>query len=268
MNSHYRLPALLSLPLAALLAISAAGAIFVPAVYAREVPLWAAQGTGQDWVDLVLVAPMLAAAAVLTLRGSRVGALLLAGSLGYTLYSLVLYAFFIHFGPLFLLYAWGLGLAFYGVLTLACALSQDDVRAWFVPRAPVRLAGATAVLLGVMFYALWLSEVMPALAAGAMPKSVLDAGLITNPVQVLDLGVVLPAFIVGGVALVRRRPLGYWLTPAMLGLGVIMDAALVGMVLSMQARGLDGGGPPLAVFAGTAVVTAGVLALLLWHVQR
>jgi hypothetical protein len=40
----FRVPALLSFPLAALLAVCALGGILLPAVYAREHPNWAAQG--------------------------------------------------------------------------------------------------------------------------------------------------------------------------------------------------------------------------------
>jgi hypothetical protein len=268
MSSRYWFPALLSFALAVLLAVAAAGALFIPAVYARETPLWAAQGMGQDWVDLVLVAPSLAAAALLTLRGSRVAALLLAGALVYALYSLVLYAFFVHFGPLFLVYTWGLGLAFYALAALAFALRQEDVRAWFGAGAPVRATGTATALLGILFYALWLAEALPALAAGRMPQSALDAGLVTNPVHVLDLGIVLPAFVAGGTALLRRRALGYWLAPVMLAFGVVMDLALIGMVLSMSALGLNAGGPPLAVFVIMTVVTAALLAWLLTHVER
>lgn len=266
-NSHYRVAALLSFPVAVLLAVAAAGALFNPAVYAREAPLWAAQGRGQDWVDLVLVAPALALTAFLSLRGSRVASLLLAGSLVYTLYSLVLYAFFIHFGPLFLVYAWGLGLAFYALAALAFALHQDEVRAWFGRGTPVGAPGGMAVLLAVLFYALWLWEAVPAMASGRMPQSALDAGLITNPVQVLDLGLVLPAFIVSGLALLWRRPLGYWLCPTMLAFGVVMDVALVGMALSMKAERVEGGAP-LGFLVAMTALTAGVLWLMLRRVLQ
>lgn len=267
MNARYRFPAILSLPLALLLAAAAIGGIFVPAVYAREHPFWAAQGLGQDWVDLVLVSPMLAALSYLTLKQSRIGALLLAGTLAYVLYSMVLYAFFMHFGPLFLVYAAALGLAFYATTGMICALRADDVRAWFEPSVPVRAAGAVSVVLGVAFGALWLAEVLPALAAGTVPASVTASGLITNPVQVLDLGIVLPAFIIGGVALVRRRPLGHWLAPMMLTFGVVMDAALIGMSLSLTAGGSGASGPPLGLLVGMGVASAAVLVAMLRRIK-
>jgi hypothetical protein len=260
-TARYRLPALLAFPLAALLAVSALGGIFVPAVYAREHPLRAAQGLGQSWVDLVLVAPCLAAASYFTLRRSCRFALLLAGTLTYALYSMALYAFFMHFGPLFLVHTAALGLSFYALVAMICAFKSDDVAGWYGPGAPVRLAGALSVVLGVAFAALWLAEVVPALARGTVVASAADAGLITNPIEVLDLGIVLPASIIGGLALMRRRPLGYWLAPMMLAFAVVMDAALIGMSISVRT------GPPLASLATSTLVTAAVLALLLRHVR-
>ena len=81
MPARYRLPALLSFPLAAILAVCAAGGIAVPAVYAREHPFWAAQGLGQDWADLLFAAPLLAVAAYSTLGRSRVFTFVLSGAL-------------------------------------------------------------------------------------------------------------------------------------------------------------------------------------------
>ena len=43
--------------LAALLALAALGGILLPSTYARKTSTWAAQGTGQDWVNLLVVVP-------------------------------------------------------------------------------------------------------------------------------------------------------------------------------------------------------------------
>jgi hypothetical protein len=263
----FLLPAVLSFPLAAVLAAAAIGGILLPEAYAHESALWTAQGIGQDWVDVVVVAPCLAAFAFVALRGSRVFRLLLGGTIVYTLYSLVLYAFAVHFNVLFLVYTLALGLAFYALVGTVCAFGREDVSRWFSPRAPVWLAGGVAVLLGGAFSILWLSEVIPALVAGVTPKSIQDAGLITNPVHVLDLGIVLPGFVIGGIALMRRRPLGYWLVPVLLTFGVLMDLALVGMVLSMRAQHLPAAGPPLPVFAVMTGVGLLVVSVFLRHLH-
>lgn len=268
MPSRFRLPAFLSFPLAAILGVCAAGGIAVPAVYAREHPFWAAQGPGQDWVDLLLGAPLLAVASYRTLRRSRAFTLVLAGALAYTLYSLVLYAFFMHFGPLFLAYTWGLGLAFYAFVILVGDLRADSAKKWFTVDAPATFAGVVAVVLGCAFYALWLAEVLPALTSGATLQSAVDSGLTTNPVQVLDLGVVLPALIVVGVSLVRRRPLGYWLAPTMLGFSIVMDVALIGMNVSIRTTGAGTGGAPVAPLVAMLALSAAALVGMLRRLRR
>ncbi len=258
MKRAFTLPAVLAFPLAALLGLAALAGITVPDIYARENPLWAALGIGQDWVNLVVVAPVLVVCAAFALRGSRVSVLLLGGTLAYTAYSVVLYAFAMHFNSLFLVYAAALGIAFYGVLSFTVACSRQDLIAWFRPGLALSMAGGFSILLGVLFYLLWLSEVIPALAAHLTPKSVSDAGLITNPVQILDLGIVLPAFIFGGVALLRGKRIGYWLVPVMLSFGVLMDLALMGMAMSMAARGATQG-PPAPVFGAMTVVSVAIV---------
>jgi len=260
----YSLAAALALPLAALFGAASLGNLVLPSAYALEAPLWAAQGIGQDWVDLLVAAPALAALAWLARRGSGRAALLLGGALAYTAYSLVLYAFALHFNPLFLAYALALGLSFYALLALVLAVARQDAGSWCATRAPALAAGAFSTFIGIAFAALWLGEILPALATGATPRAIGEAGLITNPVQVLDLGIVLPAFIVGGIALMRRRPLGCWLVPLMLAFGVFMDLALIGMDLSMAARGLPGGGQRLPVF----VVMAAASLAMLWALLR
>lgn len=255
----------LAFPLAALFALASIGNIVLPGAYARETASWAAQGFGQDWVDLLLVVPVLAASAVLARRGSRPAGLVLGGAIGYTAYSLVLYSFAMHFNALFLAYTAGLGLSFYALVNVILAYGREAPATWVrAPRGIDAAAGGFSVLLGLAFYALWLSEVIPAIASGTAPASLAEVGLITNPVQVLDIGIVLPAFVVGGVALVRRRPLGFWLVPVMLTFAALMDAALIGMDLSMATRSVPGGGQRTAMFTVMGAITVGML----WGVMR
>ena len=255
----------LSFPLAALFAAASFGNLVLPAAYARETASWTAQGVGQDWVDLLVVAPLLVIAALLARRGSRRAGLVLGGAVAYTTYSLALYAFAVHFNPLFLVYSAALGLSFYALVATVVACSRADPRSWYPTLPPIRAAGVFAIVLGLAFYALWLAEVIPAVASGTPPASLAEVGLITNPVQVLDIGIVLPAFIAGGVALIRRRGLGYWLVPVMLTFGVLMDIALIGMDASMAARGLPGAGQRIPIFAAMAVVS---LAMLWWMMRH
>ncbi len=248
-----------SLPLAALVAWSALGGIFLPSTYARETASWAAQGTGQDWVNLLLVAPTLAFGAVRALRGSVRARLLLGGALVYTVYSYLLYAFEVHFNPLFLVYCATLGLSFYALLSLLLWLLRQDVRAWYGGPVPSRVTGLFLVVIAAGFGLLWLGEVIPALLAGRDPRGLRDIGLLTNPVHVLDLSLLLPALAVTGVSLLRGGALGAALAPIMLGFNVFMPLAIAGMVVVMQVRGIGQGVGLAVATTGIAVMSAALL---------
>src|SRR3990172_3256670 len=106
------------------MAVTSAAGIFVESVYAKESAAWAAQGVGQDIVNLILVCPALAATAYGAGKGSLRAELVWVGLLIYAVYSYVLYALFVHFNVLFLPYVAVLGLSAYA---LCGALATHDL---------------------------------------------------------------------------------------------------------------------------------------------
>jgi hypothetical protein len=67
----------------------------------------------------------------------------------------------------------------------------------------------------------WLWAVVPALVAGRVPDDLVKAGLLVNPVHVLDMAVFLPAMLLAGALLLRRRAMGYVLAAFTISLGII-----------------------------------------------
>ena len=256
-----------SLPLAALVAWSALGGIFLPSTYARETASWAAQGIGQDWVNLLLVAPTLAIGGVRALRGSFRARLVVGGALLYTVYSFVLYAFEVHFNPLFLVYCATLGLSFYALLALLLALLREGAPQFVQGPVPRRATGIFLLLVSGAFGLLWLGQILPALLSGRDPAGLSEIGLLTNPVHVLDLSLLLPALAVTGVSLLRGGALGLALAPVMLGFNIFMPLAIAGMAVVMQARGIGGGLGLAIVTAGIALVSAALLVAFLGQTQ-
>lgn len=250
-------------PLAALLAVASFAGLQSHAIYARETLNWRAQALGQDWVDLLLAVPWLVASAVAALRGSRTGVLLLAGGLAYSAYELMIYAFAVHYNALFLVYCAGLGISVWSFFGSVCSLPGAGARSWFTPPLPRRTAGSVLIAVGVLFALLWLAEILPALVRGTLPKSVEEAGVFTNPVQVIDLSVVLPAHIVAGVLLLRRHPLGAAAASVVLAFGVLMAASIAGMVVYMHASGVEPSLGVAWVMMGLSLGTGAVLVGLL-----
>jgi hypothetical protein len=255
--------ALGSLVLAALVALASLGGILLPDAYARETSDWRGQALGQDWFDLVIASPWLVLCAVGTLRGRGHWHLLLAGALLFTIYTFLIYAFAIHFNALFLVYCAALGLSFYLAILLLQSLTPAGERLRATVRTPVRSTGILLIAIGVLFALAWLGEIVPAIAGGRAPDSVAGAGLFTNPVHVIDLAIVLPAHVIAGVALLRRRPGGELFAPVILAFGVPMAASIAGMMVVMRLLGAPAAMPVAAVMLGLAAISAGALARFL-----
>lgn len=261
---HIRTITLLTLLLAVVLGVVSFFGAFVPGTYARDAASMAAQGRGQDWVDLFIVLPLLVLTLIWTKKGSRAAALLFSGTIFYILYSFVIYAMGVHFNRLFLLYCAVLGLSLYLFILLVDALRKEEVESWFGDKLPVRLIGGFLLGIAVLFDLLWLKDVVPAVISGSVPKTVSDYGLLVNPVHVLDLAVALPGLIVTAVLLMRRQRLGYILTPVALTFILLLAAALIGMVLRLKAEGISDDTSVAGIFTVLALISA----IVLWAFMR
>ncbi|MDP9318625.1 MAG: hypothetical protein M3O94_06040, partial [Actinomycetota bacterium] len=199
----------LSLTAALLAAVgSVAGLWAIPRIYGKETVALADAATAQDIVNLVLVAPLMAALAVVASRGSLRAYLCLLGFLAFTVYNYAIYSFSIHFGPLFLVWVAALGLSLFALIGSLSMLDATAVKARFAGRATPTPAWFLIVV-GALFVLLWLSEIVPDLVGGEPPSSATDWNIPTNPVHVLNLAFFLSALLASGVLLLRRCPVGY-----------------------------------------------------------
>ena len=168
----------------------------------------------------------------------------------------------VHLNALFLVYVAVLGLSTYAVAFTAPALIAGDRS--FPEGGRRSLAAWTLIGTGALFAVLWLSELVPALLAGQVPASLAEADLGVNPIHVIDLAVVLPGFILAGVASLQGRRHGlFWLAP-WLAFSVLMGASIVAAMLLIAAAGYPGTLPPTVMVC--AVVAASAIAL--WRSLR
>ena len=168
-------------------------------------------------------------------RGSQRAGLVWLGTLLYLVYAFVVYAVAVHFNYLFLVYVAALGLSAWAVILHANRLRGADMQ--YPPGRPLKVAAGVIIGIGVLFAGLWLSELVPALISGKVPVSLTEAGLWVNPIHVIDLSVVLPGFIVAGVAALQRREHGlFWLAPWLVFSALMGSSIIAAMVLMrMQA---------------------------------
>ncbi len=253
----------LTAPIAALLAVAAGGGLFISGLY-RDAPYFAAQAEGQDLVSLAVVLPVLIISAILARRGSPRAWLVWLGALIYLVYTYVIAAFDVRFNALFLVYVALLGCSLYALIGGLVTTDMAWIKSGFTEKTPVKAVSIYLAMLAVLFYFLWLSEIVPALTVGKIPQSVLENGTPTNSVHVLDMAWILPAFGIAAAGLWRRQALGYALAGALLSYGVLLLLAILSMVAFMLRKGHPVAAPQVVMFGMFFAVSLG---MLIWFMK-
>jgi hypothetical protein len=253
-----------TVPTAILLTIAAGGGGFINGLY-RDNPGFAAQARGQDFVSLVVVLPALVIAAFLAHRGSPRARLLWMGGLVYLVYTYVIAAFDVKFNLLFLVYVALLGCSLYALIGSLATTDMVGIKACFTEKTPVKAVSIYLGVLAVLFYLMWLGEIVPALMAGRIPQSILDNGTPTNAVHVLDMAWILPAFGITAVNLWRKQVLGYTLAGTLLSYAVFLVLAILGMVISMIREGHPVVVPQVVIFGALLAISLG---MLIWYMKN
>jgi len=253
-----------TVPISILLAIAAGGGVFLGGLY-RDNPYFAAQARGQDLISLVVVLPTLIIAAFLARRGSHRGRLLWMGGLVYLVYTYVVAAFDVKFNILFLVYVALLGCSLYALIGGLVTTDMAGIKTAFTEETPAKAVSIYLAALAILFYFMWLGEIVPALMAGNIPQSIRDNGTPTNAVHVLDMAWILPAFGITAVNLWRKQALGYTLAEVFLSYAVFLVLAILGMVLFMAWDGQPVVVPQVVIFGALLAISLG---MLIWYMKN
>jgi hypothetical protein len=214
-----------------------------PGVYELETENWATQAKGQDVGNLLAVV-VLGVAALRYRKGSQRAGLVWLGTLLYLIYAFIVYV------------------AVLGLSAWAVIFNVGHVRGGGIqyPSGRMRTVAAWVIIAtGVMFAGLWLSELFPALLTGEVPASLTEAGLWVNPIHVIDLSMVLPGFIISGVAALQGRAHGlFWLAPWLV-FSALMGSSIIAAMVLMTVEGASNTVP--ATLMVSVVVAASLLAV-------
>jgi hypothetical protein len=243
--------------IAALLAtLAAAAGLGIGGLY-RDVPFWAQQARGIDLATLFLAVPILVVGLGTARHGSLVGRLAATAGLLYLVYNYAIFAFSVAMNPLVAVYIAILGLATW---SLALSLSSADLAGAghaLVGRLPRRTSIAVLLFVASLFGMLWLGQIAAATTTGVPPADLAKAGIPTNPVYALDLGLFLPLCVVAGVGLLRGALVaGAFALPMLIWL-FLTSAGIVG---GFAFAALAGDEVPLVV--AVVVGAVGVVTLL------
>lgn len=256
---------ILSLIAASLMCRTSLEGLLSPSVYTGETENWKVQSMGQDLINLGLIPFYLVTAGFIN-RHKWYISLLWAGATIYFIYTYLIYCFDIHFNHLFIFYCLIVCFHFYSLLYLMFQYWQHTTPLP-IKTSPLlkKITGIYFVLIALLFYFLWLSEIIPASLHHTVPASLQTAGLFTNPVQVLDIAFVLPGILLAGILLLRKNVLGTFFAPIVLSFLLLMEITIGGLILILWQNELESH-PEVAWFI--FALAAFNLVLVLLHVKQ
>ena len=215
----------------------------------RDVPAMVEQAQAADLATLFVAVPLL----VVALR--RRVPLVVAATLAYLGYTYAIFSFEIVVNPLAPIY-----IAILSLSVWALALRVRDLAALEAgPALARRTTAGFLALVAALFGALWLSDIAGSIASGSLPPSVAALAVPTSAVYALDLGFVLPLFVVAAVGLLRHARHAAALALGSLVFLVLMALSILPMFAFEAARGevVDPVAP--TIFVVIAVVAVGLI---------
>jgi hypothetical protein len=255
---------LLTAALLVVMLMQAGSGLLFPAQY-RDVDWIKATWFGNDWVTLVVAAPLLLFGLVRTAQGSARGALVWLGLIAYVLYNYAFYLFGAALNAFFLIYVAAFMLA---IIVLILALSHVEphrIANRFRHTAPVRMIGGSLIFIGVALASVWMAMWAAYVFMGRRTPVEPDAFRL---VAALDLSLMVPALTGGGVLLWRRIPWGYLVaTIASIQGALYLFVLSINSLVAVQ-RGFIKAPGELPVWGTLTVFTTTVVLVLLANVRQ
>jgi len=260
-----RTASLLSLIVLILVAVAAAGDLFVPGLLRDNA--WTVNAIrGQDLYTLVVALPAMAIALIPFRRGSLRAALVVAGILGYLFYTYVGAAMAFAFNEFLLLY---IALYTLSAAALVAVINTLDLKALpqrFTPVTPRRAVAVYLLVIGFMLCLMELAQIIPFITTGKPPLILELAGGPTFYPYALDLGMVVPLSVLAAVWLWRGHGWGYLLSGCMLIKAATMGMAL--LVTNLYAWLVGGTPDPAELLAVYGLIGFGGLFMSVWFLRH
>lgn len=200
----------------------------------------AAQEQGNDIVTLLVGLPILAIstwlAGVYPARpdGSLRGQLLLAGTMGFFLYTYMSMSMLTSFNPLFLVYAALFGLSLYAFILCMMSFDLATLPQYFSERLPRGWIAALLFVVGGFLLLAWLGRVTQPLLQNSTPAL---ENTTTFVIQAMDLVLIVPLAILSGILLLRRSAWGYLLASVFVMKAIALGLAVSAMSINMTLAG-------------------------------
>lgn len=235
-------------------------------LYKYESVSMASQAIAQDIVTLVVGVPLLIVALALFKNNRLKGKLLLAGTLGYFLYTYTTYAFLAAYNEFFLVYVVLFSLSLFSFIFTIQIIDIKRLSNRFSKKLPRKTTAVFSILLGLVILLMWLGRIIPSLIDGSIPVGLESYS--TLVIQALDIGIIIPIAIISAVLLLKNRPWGYLLTSIFLIKSLTLSAAVSAMALAQIKAGVEISTGEIIVFPTIFIIGAVLTAALLMSVHE
>jgi hypothetical protein len=220
---------------------------------------------GFDLITLVVVAPLLAASLLPGWRDRSAVQLVRLSLLAYCLYNYAYYLFGAELNTALLAHIAAFTAALYSLVLSLVAIDVHQLARHFREATPVRTVTVILLLLAVPLAALQISSLAGFALAGTVPD---EPSQLVVPLQftrlgaVLDLSLLVPAYLLAAVWLWRRRPWGLLLATIVLLAGALHQLSYVSAMLFQLNADVPGAAFDLYEPAIIALYLAGSVLLL------
>lgn len=206
----------LSVIVSGLLVVESLLGLLVSGLYPEET--WAiAALRGNDLITLALVAPVLVVALARVRREpTTLWTLAWTSALLYNVYNFAYYVFGTRFNDVFLLHVASLALSLIALILLASSLDVEVIAARAAWGGRTRTVAILMLAIGVALVAAWGGMSVRFAVTGELPADIMPPEAV-HLVYAIDLSLLAPSFLLGGILLLRRVAWGFVL-------GVVVNA--------------------------------------------
>jgi hypothetical protein len=193
------------------------------------------------------------------------GRFLLAGTLGFFLYTYMSMSFLTAYNALFLVYVALFSLSLIAFVLVMTSFDLARLPGRFSERLPRRGIAGVLIAGGAFLLLAWLGRIVPPLLNSETPPLENTTTLI---IQTMDLGLIVPLAFLSAILLLKRSAWGYLLASVSVMKFLTMGAAVSMMGLNMARVGVPVSAVELAVFPTLTLINIIMAVLLLQNVDR
>jgi hypothetical protein len=141
----------------------------------------------------------------------------------------------------------------------------EELKSSFSDKLPVKFVGGFLIFMSVAVGLMWLGRILPPLLGGTKPLGL--EHYTTMVIQGMDLGILLPAVVLGAVLIIKRRPFGYLLSSIMIIKLITLLTSLTAMIIGQAYAGVKMGVVEIGLFPLFNVIMIYCLVLILKNVK-